>query len=81
MDKDQLTRMFREQIIPEPHSFELQGDDLFSLTNGCAIRINGPKDAQAEAVRLLAKYWGMNAGIRRSRVSLSSRTALSARAI
>ena len=51
MDKDQLTRMLREQIIPEPHSFELQGDSLFRLTNGCAIQINGPKDAQAEVVR------------------------------
>ena len=61
MDKDQLTRMLREQIIPEPHSLELQGDSLFRLTNGCAIQINGPKDAQAEAVRLLAKYWGITA--------------------
>ena len=63
MDKDQLTRMLREQIIPEPHSLELQGDSLFRLTNGCAIQINGPKDAQAEVVRLLAKYWGITASI------------------
>ncbi|MBR4372056.1 MAG: hypothetical protein IKS92_13485, partial [Victivallales bacterium] len=63
MDRDQLTRMFKEQLIPQPQSFELKGDSLFKLTNGCAIQINGPKDAQTEAVRLLAKYWGINASI------------------
>ena len=55
--------MFREQLIPQPHSFELKGDSLFKLTNGCAILLNAPKDAQAEAVRLLAKYWGITAAI------------------
>ncbi len=63
MDRDQLTRMFCEQIIPEPHLFELKGDNLFKLNNDSTICLNIPADARAEAVRLLAKYWRITTNI------------------
>ena len=63
MDTQQLTNMFRERILPEPHTLELKGEGQFLLRNGSRICVNAPDDACTEAVRLLGNYWGITADI------------------
>ena len=63
MDTQQLTNMFRERILPEPHTLELKGEGQYLLRNGSRIRVNAPDDACTEAVRLLGNYWGITADI------------------
>ena len=63
MDTQQLTNMFRERILPEPHTLELKGEGQYLLRNGSRICVNAPDDACTEAVRLLGNYWGITADI------------------